>query len=172
MNTPKHSEEQRMKWREYAKVQRIRNGEKIKARERIAYAKNPKKALEYAAKYRKQHKEKLKNEAREYRKNNKDYVFNASVRKLEKNYNLTLEMYNAILKIQNHCCAICLKNLNNSKRKPDVDHNHNTGQVRGLLCTNCNTGIGMFKENIDFFNRALIYIDKYNTEEGKEFFEI
>jgi hypothetical protein len=42
-----------------------------------------------------------------------------------------------------------------------IDHCHNTGKVRGLLCDHCNKGLGLFKDNIDYLNKAIEYL-KYN----------
>ncbi len=41
---------------------------------------------------------------------------------------------------------------------PHIDHDHSTGKVRGLLCSCCNTGIGMFKDNPDVLDRAAFYL--------------
>ncbi len=41
-----------------------------------------------------------------------------------------------------------------------VDHNHNTGKVRGLLCNNCNAGIGLFQDSIKILEKALLYLKK------------
>lgn len=60
---------------------------------------------------------------------------------------------------QNGICAIC-------KEKPKrlvIDHNHITSDVRELLCDGCNSGLGMFKENIEFLKSAIEYIIKHNN---------
>jgi hypothetical protein len=81
---------------------------------------------------------------------------------LKKNYGITQEEYNALLENQNELCAICKSlpidlNLN-------VDHNHNTGQVRGLLCEKCNKGIGLFLENPETLRLAAIYLEYFSDK--------
>lgn len=72
-----------------------------------------------------------------------------------KQYGLTEETYNDLLVDQNYCCKICNK-------KPDynlyVDHNHETGQVRGLLCLQCNTALGNFYDDIGLLQKAIEYL--------------
>lgn len=46
-------------------------------------------------------------------------------------------------------------------KKLCVDHNHNTGNVRSLLCMSCNTGIGKFKDNIELIEAALNYLKSH-----------
>jgi DNA-directed RNA polymerase subunit RPC12/RpoP len=53
-------------------------------------------------------------------------------------YGITEEQYNQLLKKQKHKCAVCGKHEDEEKRKLAVDHNHRTGEIRGLLCTYCN----------------------------------
>ena len=60
-----------------------------------------------------------------------------------------------MLSNQSGHCAIC---INKDKRKLAVDHCHKTGKIRGLLCSNCNQGLGMFKDNLDFLGRARNYL--------------
>jgi len=73
--------------------------------------------------------------------------------------------YHNKLEEQNHCCAICKKPLESKRNdKFDVDHCHTTGNVRGLLCTTCNTGIGLLKEDITIFKNAEKYLNKYKED--------
>ena len=82
---------------------------------------------------------------------------------LEK-YNISLEKYEYMLADQNNCCAICgLSNQDNGKYL-DVDHNHKTGAVRGLLCNPCNKGLGCFKDNIQNLIIAAQYLDKFSKK--------
>jgi hypothetical protein len=89
--------------------------------------------------------------------------------KIMRNYGLTIEQVEQIEKDQNHCCKICGKHesLNGkdkrgNRKKLSIDHDHTTGQIRGMLCTDCNTALGQFCDNIDVLQKAIVYI-----EEGK-----
>ena len=80
-------------------------------------------------------------------------------RSLKYNYNLTPEDYAKMVLQQHGMCAIC-------KRKPTglrrdtlyVDHDHITNKVRGLLCRNCNFGLGQFNDDAAVLSRATSYI--------------
>ncbi len=74
--------------------------------------------------------------------------------KLKARYNITLLKYEELLKEQNHKCKICGKEL-----KLFVDHNHDSGKIRGLLCNNCNAGIGWFNEDVNILKLAVIYLE-------------
>jgi hypothetical protein len=82
---------------------------------------------------------------------------------LQKRYNITLEDYNKILENQGSKCAICKTNQLDLSTKLHVDHCHTTGIVRGLLCYNCNSGLGRFKDNINFLNTAINYLKCADT---------
>lgn len=75
------------------------------------------------------------------------------------NYGLTQSDYEQLEKSQNYCCKIC-----NQLTKLCVDHCHLTGKVRGLLCTNCNRGIGYLKESIYNLENAIQYIKLNKVE--------
>lgn len=81
---------------------------------------------------------------------------------LETKYNLSLAEYDEMLSAQDGSCAICRK-----VPKPDkclaVDHDHVTGKVRGLLCGNCNRGIGYFRDSVYTTIRAAAYLEEHNT---------
>ncbi len=81
---------------------------------------------------------------------------------LKSNYNLSLEAYKTISILQNNKCAICLRDQSEFKKNFAVDHNHTTGEIRQLLCTRCNIGIGMFEENIYILSNAINYLNKHN----------
>ena len=66
---------------------------------------------------------------------------------------------------QNGCCAICNRPISllfgkTKKGKAHVDHCHTTGNVRGLLCTKCNTLLGMSEDNKEVLIAALEYLDR------------
>lgn len=78
-----------------------------------------------------------------------------------KQYGLTLDDYKELQKKQNGKCAICGAEIGNSEGdRLYVDHNHKTGKVRGILCSNCNIGIGKFHDNISLLKRAIEYLEK------------
>ncbi len=69
--------------------------------------------------------------------------------------------YDEMLVIQGGRCAICKCTLNSSRyTKFAVDHDHRTKKVRGLLCTNCNTAIGLMKDSVERFESAITYLSK------------
>lgn len=85
---------------------------------------------------------------RNYRKDNKEKV--TSWRRkthLTCTYDLTLEEYDNIYKEQKGCCAICgVAESRVSKNRLNIDHDHKTGKVRGLLCNVCNIGLGFYEK--------------------------
>jgi hypothetical protein len=79
---------------------------------------------------------------------------------LRLNYGLSLEDYDNIFKAQNGECAIC-KSANSKHPASElllVDHCHETGKVRGLLCNNCNRGIGSYLDDPSHLLQAAIYL--------------
>lgn len=69
-------------------------------------------------------------------------------------FGLSLEDYNQMINNQQGKCAIC----GISDTQLCVDHDHSTGKVRGLLCHNCNHGIGKFQDDIKLLNKAINYL--------------
>ena len=78
-------------------------------------------------------------------------------------YNMTLEDYDQMLDKQKGVCAICgeseTRRLHGVIARLSVDHDHKTGKVRGLLCTNCNVGLG-YLDNKLWFSSAKQYLKK------------
>jgi len=72
-------------------------------------------------------------------------------------YGLSLDDYDRMFESQNEGCAICGGSNPNGKRL-FVDHNHKTGAVRGLLCSNCNSALGMLKDSPELCRRAATYL--------------
>jgi len=79
---------------------------------------------------------------------------------LKRRYGISQEEYDKMYEDQNHRCGICGKE---SKKSLHVDHNHDTGKVRKLLCSNCNTMIGLAKENPYILQSAMNYLFTHNT---------
>lgn len=71
-------------------------------------------------------------------------------------YGINIEEYNEMVMLQCGTCAICSEIPENHRLA--VDHNHDTGIVRGLLCRKCNAGIGLLQDNPQLIERALEYV--------------
>ena len=79
-------------------------------------------------------------------------------RRLAKEFGLTADQYAALLKVQDGRCAICQRRPR--KYRLAVDHDHRTGAIRGLLCTNCNHKIlGAAHEDAAILRRAAWYLE-------------
>ena len=77
-------------------------------------------------------------------------------------YGLSTEQIFALLKEQDGKCPICLIIIDNRK-EAHVDHCHETGKVRGILCRNCNFALGLFNDNYKMLERAKDYILRFKT---------
>lgn len=75
-------------------------------------------------------------------------------------YGLSVEQYNSLLDRQNGVCAICRKI--DGDISLSVDHDHQTGEVRGLLCSLCNKGLGHFDDNPQLLQEAINYLTSVN----------
>jgi len=75
--------------------------------------------------------------------------------------------YQQLLELQDNNCAICRKGesiIDNSTKKPRalaVDHCHTTGKTRGLLCSFCNTGLGLFRDDPEILEQAKNYLEQH-----------
>lgn len=78
----------------------------------------------------------------------------------KKTYGITIEAYEAMYAAQNGLCAIC--NGKNAKRRLAVDHEHATGQVRGLLCNRCNQMLWEIEPNKCWIDAAIKYLAALN----------
>jgi CRISPR/Cas system-associated protein Cas10 (large subunit of type III CRISPR-Cas system) len=79
-------------------------------------------------------------------------------KELKKKYGITMEQYDEMLVAQHHGCKICGVSPEEHGKNLAVDHCHDTGQIRGLLCSYCNTAIGLFKEDLANFRKAMQYL--------------
>jgi hypothetical protein len=79
--------------------------------------------------------------------------------RLKKDYGLTPQDYETMLKTQSYLCAICAKHHNAERYGLCVDHDHDTGKIRGLLCRTCNCGIGYLKDDLLLVQNAALYLE-------------
>lgn len=84
--------------------------------------------------------------------------YERAAKEREKKFGLTQEGFDALLAVQNGRCAICRSETPGGRGGFAVDHCHEIGHVRGLLCTNCNNGLGRFKDNPDHLIAAADYL--------------
>ena len=99
----------------------------------------------YMARIRKENPELLKNRDKE-----------RTIFALIKKYGLTVDQYHALQEKQDFLCAIC-----NEERPLQIDHNHQTGKIRGLLCMPCNVSIGHLQESTKNLRSAIAYLDRW-----------
>jgi hypothetical protein len=159
---------------EQQRLYREKNKEKIASKFKEYYDKNREKRIRYTKEwedrniehvnayrinFRKNNREKLRAQSKEYRKTHKQEERNRSIKRF---HGLSPEEYESILNSQGGVCAICQKDQWNSKG-PNVDHDHLTGNIRGILCNGCNTALGLIKENSDTAIAMAEYIKKHNA---------
>jgi hypothetical protein len=125
----------------------------------------------YSKKYWKNNKKKIQKRKRKYYLKNKERVTLANLKRnttkgfvyrLKTRYNMTEEQYWYIFEKQDGGCYICKSTP--KKRNLAVDHCHKTGQVRGLLCMNCNQGLQKFRDVPERFRTAYEYLTKDHQE--------
>ena len=95
----------------------------------------------------------------------RSYSPEQKLEKSKKKYKIGLSDYNDLLEKQEYKCAICETSLElgygaRSKNRPCVDHCHTTNEVRGILCSNCNASLGLFKDSITMLNKAIKYSER------------
>lgn len=108
----------------------------------------------------------------EYRKHREAYIRRSAVYKktragrrsdrawrLKKRYKLAIGEWERRYRDQRGLCAICLE-----RAAKHTDHSHYTGAVRGLLCLNCNIGLGGFRDNLNFLARAIEYVKYHDLD--------
>lgn len=87
-------------------------------------------------------------------------------RNLRKCFGISLEEYGRMLEEQNGQCAICgndeqdVHPATGKLQYLAVDHDHETGKIRGLLCGRCNKGLGLFYDNVNTLNAAINYLKR------------
>lgn len=83
---------------------------------------------------------------------------------LKKRFGITLDEYEILLERQQNVCKLCqqperaIDRFSGMPRNLAVDHCHTTGKIRGLLCTHCNTALGLFQEDPELMIKAAEYV--------------
>lgn len=155
------TDSQKLKNREKAAMYRRLNPDRVREISRRSNEKrrsNPEvviKIREYQKLYRESNKEKLRDAER------------------QRKFGITKQKYAELFLSQNGVCAICEKPETATRKGVvkalAVDHCHETGKIRGLLCSDCNTGIGKLKEDRKILISAIRYLKMHKTSlDGKE----
>ena len=84
---------------------------------------------------------------------------------LKRDYNLSIEDYRTMLESQDYVCAICGLSCR-TQQNLVVDHDHKTGQVRGLLCRGCNSMLGYIMDDVTTLKNAIAYLEKHRPKGG------
>lgn len=112
-------------------------------------------------------KESRRKATREWKLRNPElYIQRSRDKEYRRKYGISLEQYDELLKAQQGVCAICATSCDTGMNLA-VDHCHDTNKIRGLLCKNCNTAIGLLKEDLETMTKALEYV-KFHSAVKKE----
>ena len=118
-------------------------------------------AHSYYKKWRLGHKKELKARASEWYQKNKSMVLKRTRDwELKRNFGITIQEYNRLFQMQGGMCAICGIHQNSINKSLRVDHCHKRNLVRGLLCHNCNVGLGLIKESTEVLKKMIDYLEK------------
>lgn len=133
----------------YMKAWRAANKEKVTAYQKQWKSENRERVKEYNKAYMPAYQSDTENQ------------FATWMRNLRRNYKITPDCFNRMWDEQKGKCPICqiqLKPRGRTKDAACVDHNHATGEVRGLLCRACNHGIGNLKDSPEVLKAAMDYL--------------
>jgi hypothetical protein len=174
-----HRDEIAERMKTYNKLYREAHKEELEAKEALYRAEHQDEQKTYNKQYRSEHSEELKAAARQrYKKRPKEYNQNYYLKnrdlmleqrrvKTLRTYGLTVDAYDDMLAAQDGVCAVCGQPP--QKLRLAVDHDHDTGQVRALLCGECNRALGCIHDDPARLRALADYLDRYtDTEENKE----
>lgn len=122
------------------------------ARRKARYQENPRPYIDRVLKWQRENPERVRATAERFTASGKRKISNRRSH-LKRKYGLTLEAFDELQASQGGGCAIC--------GRPDadnVDHDHRTGRVRGILCFNCNIAIGQVEDDEDRLAAAMAYV--------------
>ena len=149
--------------RECNKIARASDAKKYFADYHIA---NREKKNAVAREWKEKNKDRLPQLSKQYRERFRDKVFLVNRKFTHKKYGISQDIFDAMFESQRGLCAICnlpeTKLIRGELVTMSIDHDHNTGKVRGLLCAKCNTGLGQFKDNIDNMRNAVKYLERWS----------
>lgn len=122
---------------------------------------NPEKHKKNLKKYKEAHPTETMLQAR--KDGNKNYYRNGQKSRIKYRYGISFEDFEEMKERQNNLCAIC--KTKTYEKELNIDHCHATGKIRGLLCTKCNTGIGLFCDDINLLKNVITYLNENQDTE-------
>jgi len=137
----------------YNNIEKVR--EKDNERKRLYRLNNQQQYNLEQKEYRKNNPDKVK----QYRINRKDGQKKYARKKQIEKYGITEEIYHKMFLNQEGKCAIC--NMPFNEKTPNIDHSHNNGKVRSLLCSSCNIILGHVEKQLQINKNILTEITKY-----------
>lgn len=138
------------------KLWKQQNKEKVKAYKKTWDEQNKAHKAAYKKEWDAKNAEKRKEADKRFKRNNPLY----NVEKhLKGSYGISIEDYNFLLQQQQFKCQCCgIESEKAQRGKLFVDHCHNSGKIRGLLCQQCNTALGMVKDNVETLYKLATYL--------------
>lgn len=151
-----------------AAVQRYReNPEKYRDRKKQEYARDPEKHRDRDRTRRAADPDKFRERDKQRHRRNPDAKTSSD---MKSKYGIDLEDYQRILKAQGGVCDICgsseTATLRGKVKRLAIDHCHETGEVRALLCSTCNTALGKMKDSPDLLRKAADYLEHHHSRLG------
>lgn len=164
-------------YRRNARKWRAKNLEKARRRVKKWQQENREAGRIYAREYRRLNPEKTREANRKWRAENLDWLRESfkewaakNPMKLENNrlrkYGLTIKKWKRLLAKQGGACCICHETSKPGKPRLAIDHDHKTGKVRGLLCSRCNTALGLLRDSAEIVQAAANYL-RHHDRAGK-----
>lgn len=108
--------------------------------------------------YHKNNKEARKESGKEYRYKNADVI---KIRRKEKLYGISESEQEELITLCNNKCEICgIDAKFSTKQVLNIDHDHSTGDIRGMLCGKCNKGLGLLGDNLESLKKVVNYLER------------
>ncbi len=85
---------------------------------------------------------------------------------IRRRYGITKDQYLDMIEEQNDRCPICEKTLPTETKHIHIDHDHKTGNIRGILCASCNTTLGRFNDDVVILQNAIDYLEEHRDRDS------
>lgn len=146
----------------------------VKCRNRHSYLKHHERRKQEVREYQKENREdvlakkrrqwyELRNDPVRYREYLDKRKIDADWKRIFKAYGLTRDEFEHMVEDQNGLCAICGRGpqVRGTHKRLLVDHDHETGCIRGLLCSDCNVALGLLQDDVARLQKAIEYVKSH-----------